>query len=78
MTAPVRNSIKLDAVRELHVVLLLEPLLLPKSLLFAPGGSIVGGLALGNGLVVVELEALGVRNGGAMAVGGTPSPFPKA
>jgi len=58
MAAPVRNGIELDAVGELHVVLLVEPAALGVGPGCSPGVSIARCLATLDVAVVDELECL--------------------
>lgn len=65
VAAPVRNSIELDAVGELHLVLLLQPLEFIGSLFPASSVALVGGFAMLDDAVVGKL----VRAGGILGVG---------
>lgn len=58
VAAPIRNSIELDAVRELHLVLGFKPLELAVSLQLYPGLTVGGVFASSDRIVVNKLNAL--------------------
>lgn len=63
MAAPVRNSVELDAVGELHLVLRLEPAALLVSLLSSAGVAVVGVSSGKYTAVVDELNVVGAGVG---------------
>lgn len=72
VAAPVGNSIELDAVRELHLVLLFKPAALVVSFGPSPGFAISGVVSSLDGRVVDELKLLSVvvawQHGGCLVV----------